>query len=122
MRMMQELVLMVQLITTSSRIKIWRYSNLPTGAPMQIDPDGPTNPDTGQLLGYLTKRIIIKAGTANENLVRVWDQSTSPEMYYELAGGDELEMWVDSSLLPLLSGSAASQVVYVYMELQVGGQ
>jgi len=108
---------MAQLTTTASNIKIWRHNNLPT-VPTQIDPNGPTNPDTGVLLGYLTKRIVIKAGTANQGTVRVWDQSTSPQMYYALAASEELEMWIDSSLLPLLSGSAGSQEVYVYMELQ----
>ena len=108
---------MAQLSTTSSRIKIWRDSDLST-TPQPIDPTGPTHPTTGQLIGYLTKRIVIKAGTANQGTVRVWDQSTSPGMYYQLAASEELEMWVDSSLLVLLSGSAASQAVYVYMELR----
>lgn len=109
---------MAQLITTSSNIKIWRHDNLPV-APMQIDPNGPTNPDTGELLGYLTKRIVIKAGTGNQTNVRVWDQSISPQMYYELDADDgPLEMWIDSSLLVLLSGAAGGEDVYVYMELQ----
>lgn len=111
---------MAQLTTTSSRIKIWAYTALPTGAPMHIDPNGPTNPDTGQLLGYLTKRIFIKAWVGNNGNVQVWDRSQSPGMYYELDSGQEVVLNIDSSLLVLLSGSAGTQGVSVLMELQTG--
>ena len=96
----------------ASRIKIWRYNNLPT-TPIPIDPTGPTT-------GYLTKRILLKAGIFNSGNVHLWDQSTSPGMYYELDASEEVELCIDSSLLILLSGSAAGQDVSVVMELQVG--
>jgi hypothetical protein len=83
---------------------------------MDIDPNGPTA--DGVLLGYLTKRILIKAAPANQGNVRVWDQSQSPQMYYPLDAGQEMELWIDSSLLVRLSGSAGNQAVSVYMELQ----
>lgn len=110
---------MADLRQNASRIKVWRDSNLDVN-PQAIDPTGPTNSVTGNLIGYLTKRILIKAGIANQGNVRVWDQAHSPGMYYELDSGQEVELWIDSSLLVDLSGSAANQEVFVIMELQVG--
>lgn len=108
---------MAQLITTSSNIKIWRHDALPV-VPMVIDPNGPTA--GGVYLGYATKRILVKALVANNGNVHVWDRSQSPQMYYELDAGQEVELWIDSSLLVLLSGSAGGQGVSVLMELQTG--
>lgn len=101
----------------ASGVKIWRTNNLPD-IPSPIDPTGPTNPLTGQLLGYLTKHVSIKAGLTNQGDVRVWDQSQSPGMYYELDAGEVLSLDIDSSILLQLSGSAAGQEVYVVMTLQ----
>lgn len=110
---------MADLRQTASRIKVWRDSNLDLN-PQAIDPTGPTHPTTGDLIGYLTKRILIRAGHNQQGYVRVWDQSTSPAMYYELASGQEVVLRIDSTLLVNLSGSGANQEVFVIMELQVG--
>ena len=110
---------MAILTHTASRIKVWRDSNLDLN-PQAIDPTGPTNPVTGDFLGYLTKRILIRAGHNQQGYVRVWDKAHSPGMYYELASGQEVVLRIDSSLLVDLSGSAANQEVFVIMELQVG--
>lgn len=112
---------MAILTINASRIKVWRDSDIDVN-PQAIDPTGPTNPVTGVLLGYLTKRIFIKAGVANGGNVRIWDQSTSPAMYYELDAGQEVILRIDSSLLVNLSGSAVDQEVFVLMELEGGGQ
>lgn len=103
----------------ASRIKIWRHSNLPA-TPIPIDPTGPTHPTTGQLLGYATKRILIKAATANTAHIYVWDQSQSPGMYWHMWAGWTLELNIDSSNLVLLSANTPNQGVSVIMELQTG--
>lgn len=110
---------MALLDLTASRIKVWRDHDVDVN-PQAIDPTGPTNPNTGQLLGYLTKRIHIKAGVANAGNIRIWDQSHSPGMYYELDAGQDIVLNIDQSLLVDISGSAADQEVYVLMELQEG--
>lgn len=103
-------------MTVASAVKIWRHDNLPT-VPMVIDPNGPTA--NGVLLGYQTKRILFKAGTLNGGNVHLWDQSTSPGMYFPLDSGQEVELLIDSSLLVRLSGSVVGQEVMVIMELKV---
>ena len=110
---------MADLRQTASRIKVWRDSNIDVN-PQAIDPTGPTHPVTGDLIGWLTKRILIRAGHNQQGYVRVWDKARSPGMYYELASGQEVVLRIDSSLLVNLSGSAANQEVFVIMELQVG--
>lgn len=97
---------MAQLTTTSSRIRIWHHGN--AAAVGAIDP---TNI-------YLTKRIFIKAGTANTGDVYVYD--IVGDYYYPLDAGQEVILNIDDSRLIGLGASGADQAVHVLMELQVG--
>lgn len=100
----------------ASRIKIWADSDVTTGTPEQIDPNGP-NANAG---GWLTKRIVIKAWPNNGNQIRVWDKSL--HSYYPLNAGEELECWVSNTEVFRVDSDAGGNGVSVYLELQVGGQ
>ena len=97
---------MAQLSTTSSRIRIWSHGD--AAAIGAIDPTGI----------HLTKRILIKAGTANTGDVYIYDQTG--DYYYPLDAGQEVVLLIDDSRLVGLGASAANQAVHVLMELQVG--